>query len=593
MAILESEKAHPTSHPAVGLLKVVAAGVQLGVTLALLGLSLLPAAWMWRATYRWAGLAGLALFTPFAYALWGTTFCLLFVVLKHLVGARSEAGSFPFYSVVVARWAFITQVSKVAHGMFVFWVMGTDFIVWWYRLLGAKIGNRVTINTVFVYDWDLLQIGDDSFIGGRSTLMGHIGQNGRVKFAPTTIGARCTIGQDTTVFAGVVMEDGAILGANSLALEGQRLAAGGVYLGVPARVVRGGANAAVPPSVQTIVGPVFLDRNESQYPPSPGCIAVLRNLAPETLAHYSREDRLVGRLADWLGVQADRIVLGAGSEGLLKTAFRNLVKPGDTVLIPDPSWPYYAQLASAAGAVVHRNALREKEGHFTYDITALLELAHTTQPSLVIVASPNNPSGNSISLPDLVTVLSALGDAAVILDEAYWGYQTTDNAYVGELVARFPKLLVIRTFSKFFGLAGIRMGFGVSGSGLLHFASGAAVYLGHNRISEALAIAALDDLGYYQLLARGLELEKRNFMAAVKAEPRVTCYPSSANFVLLRLDADAQLALRHRVQQDGLVVKFFADPPLEHCVRFSFGTPSQNSMLLRALRDVTKGIGPQ
>jgi non-ribosomal peptide synthetase-like protein len=236
-------------------LKVAATWLLLGVTLMLLSAALLPAALLLQAAFSRFGLPGAILASPFAYATWGVSYCLLFVLVKQCSMPHSVPGTHPFFSSVVARWALVIQLAKVAHEMFLKWVMGTDFIVWWYRLLGARIGERVTINTVFVYDWDLLEIGDDTFIGGRSTLMGHIGQMGQVTFRHTRIGARCTIGQDTTVFPGVVMGDGAVLGANSVALEGQRLEAHKVYLGVPARCVRHGRGDEAAPST------ALLDQN--------------------------------------------------------------------------------------------------------------------------------------------------------------------------------------------------------------------------------------------------------------------------------------------------------------------------------------------
>ncbi|MEQ1693569.1 MAG: aminotransferase class I/II-fold pyridoxal phosphate-dependent enzyme, partial [Gemmatimonas sp.] len=571
-------------HPAIRVVRVVAAGAQLLITLALLGVALLPAVWLWREAYLVLDFVGLAVFAPFAYAIWGVTFCLLFVVVKYLVRGRAAQGSYPFFSIVVARWAFITQVSKVAHELFVFWVMGTDFIVWWYRLLGARIGQRVTINTVFVYDWDLLEIGDDSFIGGRSTLMGHIGQKGRVAFAPTTIGKRCTIGQDTTVFAGVVMEDGAVLGANSLALEGQHLRSGGVYLGVPARVIRRPVPSADPVAGHTDDDIAFLDRNESQFSVAPACATALRGLQRETLTQYSRDNAFIERVAAWLDVPAERVVVGNGSEGLLRTAFQRLLVPGDRVLVPDPSWPFYARLADDARADVCRYPLREDLGRFVYDVPSLVAAARATRPKVVIIASPNNPTGNVITPLDLIATMSSLGDACVILDEAYWGFANTDNSHARDLVARFPNLLILRTFSKFFGMAGLRLGYGIAGDALTRVVDGAAVYLGHNRVSETLAITALDNIAHYQELARALDTEKRNIAGALSGSTRVTCFSSSANFMLVRLDANAHAAFRDHARQLGVVVKCFTEPPLAHSVRITIGTPAQNARVLRALQ---------
>jgi hypothetical protein len=168
----------------------------------LLGVSLLPAAAVVRAVFARFGVMGAVFSLPAAYAVWGATFCLIVIACKRILFATSPIGSFSFFSPTVIRWAFVVQLFTVASQMFVTWVTGTDFIVWWFRMLGAKIGHSVTINTITLYDWDLLEIGDNAFIGGRTSVMGHVGQMGRVTFARTTIGARCTIGQDCSVLAG-------------------------------------------------------------------------------------------------------------------------------------------------------------------------------------------------------------------------------------------------------------------------------------------------------------------------------------------------------------------------------------------------------
>lgn len=576
------------------LLKSAAGCVQLTITLVLLSASLLPAALATRACLDRFGLVAVIVVSPFAYALWGVSFCLLFAAVKQCVFRRTPLGTYPYFSATVARWAFVTQLSKVASQLFLFWVMGTDVLVWWYRLLGAKIGDRVTVNTVFVYDWDRLEIGDDSFIGGRTTLMAHVGQMGHVTFTPTRIGAHCTVGQDSTVLPGVIVEDGAVLGANSLALEGQRLEAGKVYLGVPARYVRkrpGLERGDEPDAPPTSPGVTFLDRNESPYPPAPACLAALRQAGVEKVSRYARDDSLRSRLSGWTGVSAERITLGAGAEGLLKAAFRGLLRHGDSVLVPDPSWCYYEQLASQIGASARRYALREGATGFYCEADEIVDAARSNRAALVVLASPNNPTGNSLSADAIVHVLESLPQTPVVLDEAYWGYRTTSNAELRMLHARFPHLLVIRSFSKFFGLPGIRLGFAVSGAGLASFEAAAGVYLGHNRIAEDVAGAALGDIGYYEARAACLAAERARFASALLGARGVRLYESDANFVLLRFTGGGRRDFEEHLRRAGYAAKFFSAPPLEDCARVSLGTPEQNRVVLDCLEATERSRG--
>jgi histidinol-phosphate aminotransferase len=581
---------HPVPRARVTAFRSLASCAQLAITLLMMTIALLPSAFVVQSLLARFGLLGGLLALPVAYALWGISFCLIFAAVKRCVLWRPRPGTYPYLSAVVLRWAFVTQLSKVAHQMFLFWVMGTDILVWWYRLLGARIGERVTINTVFVYDWDMLEIGDDSFVGGRTTLMAHVGQMGHVTFTPTRIGARCTIGQDTTVFPGVVMGDGATLGANSLALEGQHLEAGKVYLGVPARYVR--KRPGTPPSASDAAPSAsgLLDRNESPYPPSPRCLAILRDPSVDKLSRYARQDVLRPRLAAWLGIEAERIVLGAGAEALLKTAFDHFLGKGKGVLLPSPSWWYYDHLASRTGAIADHYALTESTAGFSTDVDDILRRARSLGPSLVVLASPNNPTGHCLPPEHLVGLLERLdGATPVLLDEAYWGFAGSDNSDLRRVAARFPNVLVVRTFSKFFGLPGIRLGFAVVGPGLAGLREAASVYLGHNRMAEDLAAAAIDDVAYYDARAADIRLEKERFATRLRGSRHSTVYPSDANFLLVRLAPAAVHAFRERIGGAGISVKFFAEPGLECCVRISLGTPAQNGIVLECLEAVELG----
>ncbi len=219
-------------------LRVVGSTLQLLLTVTLLGFTLLPSAWALREVNARFGIEAAVVAVPAAYALWGVCYCLVVIVVKWAALSRPKPGAYPFFSMTVVRWACINVLAETANQMFIRWVIGTDFIVWWYRLLGAKIGRNVTIATVVLSDWDLIEIGDDVFLGGRCTVIGHVGEMGRLKFERTIIRSRCTVGQEASVFPGVVMEEGAVLGAHALATKGMHLQADSIYGGVPARLIK-------------------------------------------------------------------------------------------------------------------------------------------------------------------------------------------------------------------------------------------------------------------------------------------------------------------------------------------------------------------
>lgn len=219
-------------------LRVVGSALQLAVNAALLGIAAIPGALLVEQVHARFGTVAAAAALPFCYATWGLAFCALVVALKTVTLSKVRAGTYPFFSMTVVRWAFFGSLVTIANALFVRFVIGTDFIVWWYRALGAKIGRRVTITSLSVGDWDLVEIGDDAFVSAEVKLLAHVGEMGKLKLIPTRIGARCTVGIASTIFAGTQMEDGVVLGAHAVAPKNARFEADTIYGGVPAKKIR-------------------------------------------------------------------------------------------------------------------------------------------------------------------------------------------------------------------------------------------------------------------------------------------------------------------------------------------------------------------
>ncbi|MCC7070933.1 MAG: hypothetical protein IT383_06410 [Deltaproteobacteria bacterium] len=212
--------------------------VLLGIACALLGAAALPPALGLELAWGRLGLAGVALGVPVAFAAWGVGYCLLVIAVKWLSFSRFKPGSYPFASLTVARWAAISYLALVANELFLRWVIGMPFINWWYQALGARIGRGVTINTFVISDWDMITIDDDVFVGGRATVIGHAGEMNQLRLAPVHIGKKCSIGQEAAIFPGVVMKDGAVVGANAVVPKFTELGEGEIWGGVPARFIK-------------------------------------------------------------------------------------------------------------------------------------------------------------------------------------------------------------------------------------------------------------------------------------------------------------------------------------------------------------------
>jgi len=168
------------------------------------------------------------------------TICVLFVVaaFRLLTGARSPVGSFPYYSWQAFRWGSFNALLLLVRYTCVNFIRVTPFIVLFQRMMGMRIGRRVQINTAVIGDSNLIEIGDDTVIGGDVTLVAHAAEHGRLVTAPVTIGSRVTVGLMAVIFPGVTIGDGAMIAANAVLPKGTHVGAGEVWGGVPAKRIR-------------------------------------------------------------------------------------------------------------------------------------------------------------------------------------------------------------------------------------------------------------------------------------------------------------------------------------------------------------------
>jgi len=335
--------------------------------------------------------------------------------------------------------------------------------------------------------------------------------------------------------------------------------------------------------------PVLFDRNENRFGPAPACLEVLRNADAELLCNYTRAFQqgnysdLSVRLGEMHGVAENRIILGYGCEDILKESVHYFLKPGRTILIPSASWWYYTAIADEVGGVTVQFPLIETPTAYEFDVDTLIAMKAEHDPGMVLIASPNNPTGNVLSRADLLRILDAYGDTPVLLDQAYFGLTCDEADDFSELTERYPNLLILRTFSKLFALAGVRIGYGIIGKGLGGFQKFCGRNLGYNRLSEKLALAALDSTEYYQDLAARMTADREAFYELFRAYEGCRVFESAANFVLVRFPDDVVPVLKEALDGQGLIIKFFKEPGFIGYARISLGTDEENARLRDAI----------
>ncbi|MFZ4740838.1 MAG: pyridoxal phosphate-dependent aminotransferase [Bacteroidales bacterium] len=339
---------------------------------------------------------------------------------------------------------------------------------------------------------------------------------------------------------------------------------------------------------------IYLDRNENQYGPAPACFDALKNIDKIELYEYSRDfsrgvkSRLSERLAKDFGIDEKNVMVGFGGEDILKQAVHCYIHKGDKIMIPAYSWWYYKKISDEVEGIKVEYPIVEGKDSFYYDIEGMLKVYEEEKPKLVLISSPNNPTGNRLELDQLKYVLEKMKDTHVVLDEAYTLFYNKDNSHLKELVEAYPNLIIIRTFSKYYGLAGIRIGFALMGENHAKFNMFSARYLGYNRVSELIGLAALDSAEYYNGMREKMTADMEMFFNEFNSMPGFRAFKSYSNFILVEIPTEIKDGLKKYLTERNMIVKFMAEDGLFNHLRITIGTQDQNKLLMGMIKDFLK-----
>lgn len=331
---------------------------------------------------------------------------------------------------------------------------------------------------------------------------------------------------------------------------------------------------------------VALASNENPYGPSPAVARALSLLQP---ARYSdsASGLLRQALADKLGAAPDCIVCGNGSEELLAAISRAYLVKGDIALTVSPTFGLHEIEPRAAGAQVVKVPMTAA---FAFDVDALVaELARA--PKLAFIASPSNPVGPALSRTELARLAAALRPQTLfVLDEAYFELADPDAPDGLALLRERPDLswIVLRTFSKAYGLAGLRVGYGVSAHGGIASAIRACLTpFNVNAAAQAAAVAALGDEAWMRETTGRIRHDRAVLAARLQAMG-LRVVPSQTNFLFIDLATNAA-AVAQALLRQGIVVKPWLEPGYSDFLRVSIGTAQDNERFARALEQVLGG----
>jgi histidinol-phosphate aminotransferase len=291
------------------------------------------------------------------------------------------------------------------------------------------------------------------------------------------------------------------------------------------------------------------------------------------------------KLAERFGVDPGQLVFGCGGDEVLELLAKSFLGPGDEVVYAWPSFAMYPVVVKGMGATSVQVPLDEELGH---DLDAMVR-AVNARTKMVIVCNPNNPTGTSFGASAFDAFVESLpSDLILVVDEVYWDFARGDDLPdTLRCIASRPGTISVRSFSKLYGLAGMRIGYGICDPELADILDRARHPFNVSRLAEIAAVAALDDTEHIEKTLRrnreGAETITREFESL-----GLRVWPTDTNFLLVRTDrpgAEAYEALL----REGVIVRPLPGTGLDQHVRVTIGTPEENERLVKAMRKLVEG----
>ena len=326
---------------------------------------------------------------------------------------------------------------------------------------------------------------------------------------------------------------------------------------------------------------IRLNGNENPYGPSP---AVAKALAEfPNFNHYPdpEQRQLRQALSGYVGVDPERIIAGNGSDELIDMLFRMFIGPGDNIINLTPTFGMYSLGAEICGG---QAVSVPRDAEFEIDLEGV-KLAITPRTKAIVVCSPNNPTGN---MPREAEVRALLDTGIlVIVDEAYYEFS---GQTLMPLLDEYPNLVVLRTFSKWAGLAGLRIGLGAMHPDLARTMMSVKPPYNVNLAAETALIASLDDMPALLERVNAIVVERERMHGLLSAIPTVKPYPSRANFILCQLPEGSGQQVFEDLCNRGIFLRHWNNSRLKDCVRTSVGFPEENDAVAAALTELTSPL---
>ncbi len=325
---------------------------------------------------------------------------------------------------------------------------------------------------------------------------------------------------------------------------------------------------------------IRLNGNENPYGPSPKVVEALG--AFEHYNHYPdpRQRRMRESLSAYLDVSPEQIVCGNGSDEVIDMLLRMFVGPGENIVLPTPTFGMYAFNAEVVGG----EAISiPRDENFEIDLESV-KLAINGKTKAIFLASPNNPTGNIATEAQIRGLLET--GIIVVVDETYYEFC---GETVLPLMDEWPNLVVLRTFSKWAGLAGLRIGLGVMDPGIALTMMSMKPPYNVNLAAEVALLASLGDRPTLMNRVKAIVAERDRMMGLLEKIPGLQAWPSRANFILCKLPEGRGKEIFEGLCRQGIFLRYFGNDRLKDYVRASVGLPHETDRVVQALTELVGG----
>lgn len=286
---------------------------------------------------------------------------------------------------------------------------------------------------------------------------------------------------------------------------------------------------------------------------------------------------LKAAISKYTSIDTDSIGIGNGSDELISIVLQTFINPGDTIAVHNPTFSMYKIYGTICGARIWEY---NQDSSFRIKLDEFIGCLQKEKPKIVFLCNPNNPTGSSLELSEIEQIVKEL-DSIVIVDEAYYEFS---GVTASGLLSSYDNLIILRTFSKAFGLAGLRVGYMLACPSVISYIDRVRSPFNVNAFAQAAAVEVLENIDIVAERIEIIKSERTRLAEMLTKLEGLRCYESCSNFILVRSSYVGEIY--KRLQEAGIHIRSYTNPQILDCLRITIGSPEENNSLFEIIKEV-------